>query len=267
MHLPGKGHEEEKSAAYVWTKCGTLLAGEHATGQLHHSSFVAGDDVRCAGMIRIASGKVEMISSNSGHYRPSEANLRQFASWLNDRQVFSPSAFARFFRGNALVNEGIPAFLGLGAVTGRFAKPNRVSPALDQLGQLVATAVTRYNESGTKFKTFNFMRNLTKSTESKEAVAYLQNDFPRDIEVAKLNTSEEQWWTVPVKVIESLLGEPGKVPFAKIQSDAQNLSPIIGKSNPRFSTGIGRLVPLKQPSTMHTILSEEWRKWKRPPPV
>jgi hypothetical protein len=206
MHLPGKGHEEKQSAAYVWTKCGTLLAGEHAAGELHHSSFVAGDDVRCAGMIRIASGKVEMISSNSGHYRPSEANLRQFASWLNDRQVFSPFAFARFFRGGALVNEDIPAFLGLGAVTGRFAKPNRVTPALDQLGQLVATAVTRYNESGTRVQAFSFMRNLTKSTESKEAVAYLQNDFPRDIEVAKLNTSEEQWWTVPVNVIESRLG-------------------------------------------------------------
>ena len=139
----------------------------------------------------------------------------------------------------------------------------------DQLGQLVATAVTRYNESGTKFKTFNFMRNLTKSTESKEAVAYLENDFPRDIAVAKLNTSEEQWWTVPVKVIESLLGlgEPKKVSFATIQSDAQKLSPLIGKSNPRFSTGIGRLVPLKIPSTMHTILSEEWRKWQRPPTV
>lgn len=267
MHLPGKGHEEKQSAAYVWTKCGTLLAGEHAAGELHHSSFVAGDDVRCAGMIRIASGKVQMISSNSGHYRPSEANLRQFASWLNDRQVFSGSAFARFFRGNALVNEDIADFLGLGALSGRFGKPNRVTPALDQLGQLVATAVTRYNESGTRVQAFSFMRNLTKSTESKEAVAYLQNDFPRDIEVAKLNTSEEQWWTIPVNVIESLLGVSGNVPFATIQGKAQQLSPLIGKSNPRFSTGIGRLVPLKQPSTMHTILSEEWRKWKRPPPV
>ena len=50
------------------------------------------------------------------------------------------------------------------------------------------------------------MRNLTKSTESKEVVVYLQNDFRRDIEVAKLNTPEEQWWTAPVNVIESLLG-------------------------------------------------------------
>jgi len=30
-----------------------------------------------------------LISSNSGHYKPSESNLRQFASWLNERQVFS----------------------------------------------------------------------------------------------------------------------------------------------------------------------------------
>ena len=101
------------------------------------------------------------------------------------------------------------------------------------------------------------MRNLTKSTESKEVVVYLQNDFRRDIEVAKLNTPEEQWWIAPVNVIESLLGEPGKVPFASIQSDAQNLSPIIGKSNPRFSSGIGRLVPPNNPSTMPTILSEQ----------
>ena len=86
---------------------------------------------------------------------------------------------------------------------------------------------------------------------------YLQNDFRRDIEVAKLNTPEEQWWTAPVNVIESLLGEPGKVPFASIQSYAQNLSPIIGKSNPRFSSGIGRLVPPNNLSTMPTILSEQ----------
>lgn len=267
MHLPGKGEEEKQSAAYVWTQCGTLLAGQHAAGELHHSSFVAGDAVRCAGMIRVAGGKVDMISSNSGHYRPSEANLRQFASWLNDRQVFSPFAYARFFRGDALVNEEILVFLGLRAATGRFGRANQVAPALDQLGQLVATVVTRYNASGTRVKAFRFMRGLTKSTESKEAVAYLQNDFPRDIEVAKLNTSEEQWWTVPVNVIESLLGVSGNVPFATIQGKAQQLSPVIGKSKPRFSTGIGRLVPLKQPSTMHTILSEEWRKWKRPPPV
>lgn len=60
------------------------------------------------------------------------------------------------------------------------------------------------------------MSGLFVRLESKEAVAYLQNDFPRDIEVAKLNTSEEQWWTVPVNVIESLLGVSGIVPFATI---------------------------------------------------
>jgi hypothetical protein len=269
MHLSGKkGAEEEKqSAAYAWTQCGTLLVGEHASGEFHHSSFVAGDAVRCAGMIRVAGGKVDMISSNSGHYRPSEANLRQFASWLNDRQVFTPSAFARFFRGNALVNEEIGVFLGLRATTGRFGRANQVTPALDQLGQLVATAVTRYNASGTRVKAFSFMRGLTKSTESKEAVAYLQGDFPRDLEVAKLNTSEEKWWNVPVNVIQSLLGEPGSVSFAKIQGDAQKLSPVIGRSNPRFSAGIGRLVPLKNPSTLHSILAEEWAKWRRPKPV
>lgn len=271
MHLPGKtkdGNEEEKqSAAYAWTQCGTLLVGEHAEGKFHHSSFVAGDSVRCAGMIRVTGGKVDMISSNSGHYRPSEANLRQFASWLYDRRVFTASAFARFHRGNAIVGEEIQVFLGLRVATGRLGQANFVTPALDQLGQLVATAVTRYNASGTRVKAFSFMRGLTKSTKSKEAVAYLQNDFPRDLEVAKLNTSEEKWWSVPVNVIQSLLGEPGSISFANIQADAQKLSPVIGRSNPRFSAAIGRLVPLKTRSTLHSILSEEWRKWKRPKPV
>ena len=111
--------------------------------------------------------------------------------------------------------------------------------------------------AGTRAQAFKLVRNLTQSTESKEVVAYLENDFQRDIEVAKLNTPEEQWWTAPVNVIESLLGEPGKVPFASIQSNVQNLSPIIGKSNPRFSSGIGRLVPPNNLSTMPTILSEQ----------
>lgn len=267
MHLPGKGEEEKQSAAYVWTQCGTLLAGEHASGALHHSSFVAGDAVRCAGMIRVSAGKVDMISSNSGHYRPSEAKLRQLVSWLQARQVFNPLAYARFFRGDALVNEEIPVFLGLRAATGRFGRANQVTPALDQLGQLVATAVARYNASGTSVKAFSFMRKFTKSTESKKAVAYLQNDFPRDLDVAKLNTSEEKWWNVPASVIQSLLGEVGSISFSKIKNDAQKLSPVIGRSNRRFSASIGGLVPLKNPSTLHSILAEEWGKWKRPKPV
>lgn len=70
-----------------------------------------------------------------------------------------------------------------------------------------------------------------------------------------------------MNVIQSLLGEPGSISFAKIQGDAQKLSPVIGRSNSRFSAGIGRLVPLKNPSTLHSILAEEWGKWRRPKPV
>ena len=181
--------------------------------------------------------------------------------------MFTAFAYARFFRDGALVDEEIPVFLGIGVGAGRFSKPNQVAPALDSLGQLVATAVTRYNASGTQIRAFSFMRSFTKSTESTTAVAYLQNEFPNDIKIAKLNTSEENWWSVPVNVIESLLGVAGSSSFAKIQSDAQKLSPVIGRSNPRFSSGIGRLVPLKNPSTLHSILSEEWQKWKRPQSV
>ena len=98
-----------------------------------------------------------MISSNSGHYQPSEVNLRQFGSWLNDKQVFSPDAFVRFCRNDGFVNEPINAFLGLGCALRPPAKSNHVTPALDQRGRLVATAVTRYNEAGTRVQAFNFM--------------------------------------------------------------------------------------------------------------
>lgn len=98
-------------------------------------------------------------------------------------------------------------------------------------------------------------------------MAYLQGDFRRDLEVTKLDTPEERWRTDPVNLIESLPGEPGNVPFATTQRNVRNLSPTTGKSNPRFSSGIGRLVPPNNRSTMPTILSEKWRAWRPPPPV
>lgn len=263
QHLPGKAPEELRSAAYVWTQCGTLLAGEHATGELHHSSFVGGHAVRCAGMIRVAGGKVDMISSNSGHYRPSEDNLRSFATWLHSRGVFTPFATARFYRNQSIVEEDLLTFLGLTTSSGRMPT-DHVKAALLDLKQRVGKAVEKYKQSGTQVKAFSFMRNMTRSKESIAALEYLEKDFPGDIDTAILVTTDHSWWMVPCEVIRSLLQETGAKSFPSLLADSTKVSPVIGRNVRPFSASIARLSPLKNPSTMRTILLEEWRNWKQP---
>lgn len=50
----------------------------------HHSSFLSGGEVTCAGEIKCKDGKLELISNVSGHYRPPEDFLRQVFMELED---------------------------------------------------------------------------------------------------------------------------------------------------------------------------------------
>jgi hypothetical protein len=89
----GKRGERFNSYAYVWEREGTLLAGKHEGNRVHHSSFMAGESVRCAGMIAVNdAGKVTFVSNNSGHYRPTKAQLIDFVKWLNQRGVMADNA-------------------------------------------------------------------------------------------------------------------------------------------------------------------------------
>ena len=69
-------------AAYVYTDDGSLFIAEHREGYFHHSSFLSGGPVSCAGMIRIEKGRVKFISNNSGHYKPSKDRLLKFVREL-----------------------------------------------------------------------------------------------------------------------------------------------------------------------------------------
>jgi hypothetical protein len=92
---PGKGHETQ-SAAYVWSVGGDIFTGVHKPGALHHTTFVSGKKVRCAGMIRVRGGKVEQVSNDSGHYRPdSREHLRPFVQFLIASGVLAPGAMVR----------------------------------------------------------------------------------------------------------------------------------------------------------------------------
>jgi len=259
-HLPGKP-EEEHTAAYAWTACYTLLVGEHIQGAFHHSSFVGGDEIRCSGMIRVKRGKVDLISSNSGHYRPTADHLHKFASWLNDRHVFTPTATARFVLDGKFQNQPISEFLNNESQSN--GSSNEHVSALDSLKQLMATAAEQYRQSETRNPRFSFLRNLTRSRESKRALQYLSDDFPHDIEVAKINVVRDEWWTIPAQVIRALLNEAGADSFSDIHATAAKLSPNVSHNLGQYSSAISQLRPLKQNSTMHRILSEQWQQWQQ----
>jgi len=91
--LPGTPqHKAGPKNAYVWGEDKALYAASHRTGKLHHSSFLGGDAVRCAGMIGVKNGKVTWIDNDSGHYRPGTHHLHNLVSYLNKYQVFAPKA-------------------------------------------------------------------------------------------------------------------------------------------------------------------------------
>jgi hypothetical protein len=70
---------------YAMDEYGTLFAsppdGLAKRGAYwNHSSFNAGKDVVCAGMIRIHNGVLQSIDNNSGHYKPSRQHLFELLS-------------------------------------------------------------------------------------------------------------------------------------------------------------------------------------------
>lgn len=89
----GKGNRaHEKGCAFVVDMGGTIYAGLHISGTLHHSSLGGGKKVRCAGMMDARGGKVIMVSANSGHYKPTLQQLRSFVQTLSDHHVLGAAA-------------------------------------------------------------------------------------------------------------------------------------------------------------------------------
>jgi hypothetical protein len=58
-----------------------LYAGRKRPGKFHHSSFLAGAPVQCAGELHIKKGKIKKIPLSSGHYKPTKEageNIRNY---------------------------------------------------------------------------------------------------------------------------------------------------------------------------------------------
>jgi len=74
-------------AIWVMDESGVLYAGNHIYGQMHHSSFLAGNDVLSGGEIRARNGKIEFLSGKSGHYQPPMQSLINALKKLENQAV------------------------------------------------------------------------------------------------------------------------------------------------------------------------------------
>ncbi len=262
-----------KTAAFVWTHRGELLAGVHKatpdrsrgedvyTDFFHHTSLDAGNPVRCAGMIRVIDGKVELISNDSGHYQPPVASLQEFVRWLHGKQCLTSNAIVHDAENAELAGndayKSVDEFLGL-------AGPAAPQPAqllrdrkdcLTKLKQALDGVDILYDLSGGKALFFIRVR----SDSSKIASKYFGEDFKRDIDTALQHPSNELAWSIPIRVVRALAGLPGGEHLAAITHDVQKLkqeTPPI-----QFSDAIFELQPLTRGSTLSQLLNKKLTAW------
>jgi hypothetical protein len=75
-------------AIFVMDPHGNLYAAnQHARGEFHHSSFLAGGPISGAGELRVIDGRLELVSDQSGHYRPPRQLTRQVVDLLRQSGV------------------------------------------------------------------------------------------------------------------------------------------------------------------------------------
>lgn len=72
-----------------------LLAGIKQTGSFHHTSFVAGAPVACAGEFEIEDGRIIGILLRSGHYRPTEEHGAVLHKFLAQEENLGPKIMSR----------------------------------------------------------------------------------------------------------------------------------------------------------------------------
>jgi hypothetical protein len=76
-HFTGPGWE-----IFVVDQNLNIHMASHKVGNFHHSSLIGGGEVSMAGEMKVAGGKIEIMSNKSGHYLPTEEMLVQFLHFL-----------------------------------------------------------------------------------------------------------------------------------------------------------------------------------------
>ena len=95
-------------AAFAWTQSGEIFVANDRAQEFHHSSFVSGRTVRCAGMIVIEQGIVTALNNNSGHYKPRKEHVLNFVRLLRGNGVISDKAAVEVHLGNKKCWNGTP---------------------------------------------------------------------------------------------------------------------------------------------------------------
>ncbi|XP_077235839.1 IQ domain-containing protein IQM3-like [Tasmannia lanceolata] len=72
---------------FVMSTSKKLYAGQKKKGKFHHSSFLAGGATLAAGRFITENGVLKCIWAYSGHYHPTDENLRSFTSFLAENEV------------------------------------------------------------------------------------------------------------------------------------------------------------------------------------
>lgn len=103
-------------AIFVVSGDDQLYAGSHKVSQFHHSSFMAGGDVKAAGELKIEpggeeGGKLSQVTNKSGHYHPTTAHLARtlilLSRWgvtLSDVQVKDMNDEKKDKRGESILH-------------------------------------------------------------------------------------------------------------------------------------------------------------------
>jgi hypothetical protein len=74
-------------AIFVMAPDGTLYANSHVADRFHHSSFLAGGPIKCAGEIEVKEGVITSVTPKTGHYKAGAAELEYFLQFCRDKGV------------------------------------------------------------------------------------------------------------------------------------------------------------------------------------
>ncbi|XP_058781651.1 IQ domain-containing protein IQM2-like [Vicia villosa] len=72
---------------FVLSTSKNLYVGQKKKGSFQHSSFLAGGAASCAGRLVVEHGVLIAVWPQSGHYRPTEENFKEFTSFLEENNV------------------------------------------------------------------------------------------------------------------------------------------------------------------------------------
>jgi hypothetical protein len=82
-HEEIQDHREDKTTLFAMDRRGRVYAGfDIDIVYFHHSTFLAGDTTLSAGRMRAERGRIVLIESDSGHYKPGHQQMRTLLARL-----------------------------------------------------------------------------------------------------------------------------------------------------------------------------------------